>query len=101
MRANRPAGGFRPAPSGLVRLRFSDAADLGRAEAAFRAGQAPVLGDAWSNPEALALTIRGEAAVETVRAVLGVLDAAALVPEAFTVHSHELDDVLASFGAPS
>lgn len=99
MRTSRPVSEPRPAPRGLVRLRFCDASDLGRAEAAFRTGAVPGLGDAWSDQETLVLMIRGEAVVETVRAVIGVLDATAVAPEAFTVHSYELDDVLASFTA--
>lgn len=76
-------------PAAVVRLRFADASALGRAGAAFDG--------AWSDPEALTLQVPGDAGVGTVRAVLAVLDAAALVPESFTVHTNELDDVFAAF----
>ncbi|MFE0605473.1 hypothetical protein ACFW2T_27170 [Streptomyces sp. NPDC058892] len=86
-----------PAPRGLVRLRFADAVALERADAAFAAGSGPGLGDARSDPAALTLQIPGDAAVETLRAVLAILDAAGIASESLTVHSYELDDVLAAF----
>jgi hypothetical protein len=78
-------------------MRFADALDLERADAAFVAGSGPGLGEARSDPETLTLQIPGDAGAETLRGVLAVLDAAALTPEALTVHTHELDDVLAAF----
>jgi hypothetical protein len=105
----RPAGHhasgdpeFRPAPhndppAGLIRLRFGDAIALEDAGAAFGAGPGPGFGDAWSDPATLTLQIRGDAGIETLRAVLAVLDAAAITAESLTVHTHELDDVFAAF----
>lgn len=84
-------------PAGLIRLRFADAGALERAGAVFAAGRGPGFGDAWSDPAALVLQIPGDAGVETLRAVLAVLDAAALTAESLTVHTHELDDVFAAF----
>ncbi|MDL5205441.1 hypothetical protein [Streptomyces sp. ALI-76-A] len=84
-------------PDALVRLRFADAITLGRAGVAFGAGSGPGLGDAWSDPETLTLQICGDAGVDTLRAVLAVLDSAAITPEALTVHTHELDDIFAAF----
>jgi hypothetical protein len=76
-------------PAAVVRLRFADASALDRAGAAFEG--------AWSDPEALTLQVPADAGIGTLRAVLAVLDAAALVPESFTVHTNELDDVFAAF----
>ncbi|MGQ5640308.1 MULTISPECIES: hypothetical protein [unclassified Streptomyces] len=84
-------------PGALIRLRFADASALEHACAAFRAGSGPGLGDAWSDPATLSLRIPGDAGVETLRNVLAVLDAAAITPESLTVHTHELDDVVAAF----
>ncbi|WP_199920507.1 hypothetical protein [Streptomyces katrae] len=84
-------------PDGLVRLRFADAVTLERAGAAFGAGSGPGLGEAWSDPETLTLRIPADAGIETLRAVLAVLDAAAITSESLTVHTHELDDVFAAF----
>ncbi|WP_210589251.1 hypothetical protein [Streptomyces sp. GESEQ-35] len=84
-------------PDGLIRLRFADAVALERAGAAFGAGSGPGFADAWSEPATLTLRIRGDAGVETLRAVLAVLDAAAITAESLTVHTHELDDVFAAF----
>ncbi|MEV1085921.1 hypothetical protein AB0I98_48265, partial [Streptomyces sp. NPDC050211] len=84
-------------PSALIRLRFADAAALERAGAAFRAGSGPGFGDAWGDPATLTLHIPGDAGIETLRAVLAVLDAAALTAESLTVHTRELDDVFAAF----
>ncbi|MHA5051044.1 hypothetical protein [Streptomyces sp. SD15] len=92
----RPAPRNDP-PDGLIRLRFADAIALERAGAAFGAGSGPGLGDAWSDPATLTLRIRGDAGIETLRAVLAVLDAAAVTAESLTVHTHELDDVFAAF----
>ncbi|MEU0600921.1 hypothetical protein ABZ484_22180 [Streptomyces sp. NPDC006393] len=86
-------------PDGLIRLRFADEIALERAGAAFGAASGPGFGDAWSDPAALTLQIPGDAGVETLRAVLAVLDAAAVTAESLTVHTHELDDVFAAFTA--
>ncbi|WP_262062056.1 hypothetical protein [Streptomyces sp. STR69] len=76
-------------PAAVVRLRFADAGALDRAAAAFDG--------AWSDPGALTLQVPADAGVATLRAVLAVLDAAALAPESLTVHTNELDDVFAAF----
>ncbi|MGW1767282.1 hypothetical protein ACWCQL_24860 [Streptomyces sp. NPDC002073] len=91
-----PAPARNDPPDGLIRLRFADASMLERAGAAFAAGSAPGLGEARSDPATLTLRIPGSACVETLRAVLAVLDAAALPSESLTVHTHELDDVFAA-----
>ncbi|MFE9683942.1 hypothetical protein [Streptomyces sp. NPDC006285] len=88
-------------PDGLIRLRFADASALARAGAAFGAGPGPGLGDAWSDPATLTLRLHGAAGVETLRAVLAVLDAAAVTAESLTVHTRELDDVFAAFTGPA
>ncbi|MFD0069544.1 hypothetical protein [Streptomyces sp. NPDC127574] len=87
------AAGRGGAPAGVVRLRFADVVALDRAGAAFGAGPG---GGAVSDPATLTLQIPGEAGTETLRAVLEVLDAAALTAESLTVHSHELDDVFSA-----
>jgi hypothetical protein len=92
----RPAPRTDP-PDGLIRLRFADALALARAGAAFGAGSGPGSGDVWSDPATLTLRICGDAGIETLRAVLAVLDAAAITAESLTVHTHELDDVFAAF----
>jgi hypothetical protein len=93
-------------PGGVIRLRFADAPTLARAHAAFTAftavaaftaGSGPGLGGMWSDPATLSLRIAGDAGVATLRAVLAVLDSAALPAESLTVHTHELDDVFAAF----
>jgi hypothetical protein len=84
-------------PDALIRLRFADAIALERAGAAFGAGSGPGFSDAFSDPAALTLQIPGDAGIETLRAVLAVLDAAAITAESLTVHTHELDDVFAAF----
>lgn len=92
--------GARPAapPPGLIRLRFADTFALDRAGAAFGAGSGPGLGDVRSHSPTLTLEMAGDSGVDTLRSVLAVLDAAAVTAESVTVHSRELDDVLASFG---
>ncbi|MFD9491343.1 hypothetical protein ACFWA1_07705 [Streptomyces sp. NPDC060005] len=87
------AGSGRGAPPGVVRLRFADEAALERAGAAFGAGPG---GGAFSDPATLTLQIPGQAGTESLRAVLDVLDAAAVTAESLTVHSHELDDVFSA-----
>ncbi|MFF3941620.1 hypothetical protein [Streptomyces phaeofaciens] len=84
------------APPGLVRLRFADARALEAAGAAFGARPGTGPGGALSDPATLTLRIPGDTGVETVRAVLAVLDAAAVTAESLTVHSHALDDVFAA-----
>ncbi|WP_159050396.1 hypothetical protein [Streptomyces cellostaticus] len=84
-------------PDGLIRLRFADAIALERAGDAFGAGSAPGLGDALSDPATLTLQIPGDAGIETLRAVLAVLDAAAITAVSLTVHTRELDDIFAAF----
>ncbi|MGW2421050.1 hypothetical protein ACWC0C_17660 [Streptomyces sp. NPDC001709] len=84
-------------PDALIGLRFADASALERAGVAFGAGRSPGLGDAWSDPATLTLRIAGDAGVETLRAVLAVLDAAAVSAEWLTVHTRELGDVHAAF----
>ncbi|MGW2651483.1 hypothetical protein ACWC2T_43075 [Streptomyces sp. NPDC001393] len=84
-------------PAGIIRLRFADAVALGRAGAAFGAGSGSGFNNAWSNPATLTLQITADAGVETLRAVLAILDAAAVTAESLTVHTHELDDVFAAF----
>ncbi|MGW6485636.1 hypothetical protein [Streptomyces sp. NPDC055056] len=92
-RVSGRAGSGRGAPAGVVRLRFADEAALERAGAAFGAGPG---GGAFSDPQTLTLQIPGQAGTESLRAVLGVLDAAAVTAESLTVHSHELDDVFSA-----
>lgn len=84
-------------PACLIRLRFADAIALKRADAAFGAASGPDFGDTWSDPVTLTVRITCSVGVETLRAVLAVLDAAAIAPESLTVHTHELDDVFAAF----
>ncbi|MFE4695537.1 hypothetical protein ACFRIC_00455 [Streptomyces sp. NPDC056738] len=76
-------------PAAVIRLRFADAIALERAGACFEG--------ACGDPVTGTLQIPADAGVEAVRAVLAALDAAALAPESFTVHSNELDDVFAAF----
>ncbi|MFF3889381.1 hypothetical protein [Streptomyces sp. NPDC001914] len=78
-----------PAAAVVVRLRFADVVALERAGACFEG--------AVSDPATGILQVPADAGVEALRAVLAVLDAAALAPESLTVHSNELDDVFAAF----
>ncbi|MFD8733523.1 hypothetical protein ACFV06_01250 [Streptomyces sp. NPDC059618] len=80
---------FSGPPAAVIRLRFADPVALERAGACF-AG-------AYGDPETGTLQVPADAGVETLRAVLAALDAAALAPESLTVHTNELDDVLAAF----
>ncbi|MFF1699319.1 hypothetical protein ACFVXC_37795 [Streptomyces sp. NPDC058257] len=84
-------------PDALIRLRFADASALAGAAAAFGAASGQGFGEAWSDPATLTLQIPGGAGVETLRAVLAVLDAAAVTADSLTVHTHQLDDVFAAF----
>ncbi|MGW1216650.1 hypothetical protein ACWD5F_44160 [Streptomyces sp. NPDC002499] len=84
-------------PSALIRLRFADTAALERAGAAFGARLPPGLGRPSSDRAALTLRLSGDAGTQTLRAVLAVLETAAVTAESLTVHTHELDDVFAAF----
>ncbi|MFF5011569.1 hypothetical protein ACFY3G_53555 [Streptomyces phaeochromogenes] len=86
-------------PDALIRLRFADANALEGAAAAFGAASGPGFGNAWSDPATRTLHIPGGAGVETLRAVLAVLDAATVTADSLTVHTHELDDIFAAFTA--
>ncbi|MFE7853249.1 hypothetical protein [Streptomyces sp. NPDC057403] len=95
-------GGQRPVPQGesptaLVRLGFTDAEALARAGAAFAAAGHAGLGDACTDQATLTLRIPADAGVESLRAVLAVLDAATVTAESLTVHTRELNDVFAAF----
>lgn len=83
-------------PDALIRLRFTDTSALEGAAAAFGSASGP-FGEAWSDRATLTLQIPGEAGVETLRAVLAVLDAAAVPADSLTVHAHELGDLFAAF----
>ncbi|MEU5404378.1 hypothetical protein ABZ348_34430 [Streptomyces sp. NPDC005963] len=84
-------------PTALIRMRFADTRALEGAVDAFGSASGPGFGEAWSDPTTLTLQIPGEAGTETLRAVLAVLDAAAVTTDSLTVHTHELDDVFAAF----
>ncbi|MFE9837961.1 hypothetical protein ACFYP4_22910 [Streptomyces sp. NPDC005551] len=84
-------------PDALIRMRFADALTLERAGAVFGAVAHPGPGEASCDLVTLTLQIPGDAGVQTLRAVLAALDAAALTPESLTVHTHELDDLFAAF----
>jgi hypothetical protein len=83
----QPASGGDP-PAALLRLRFADALALERAGAAFGAGSGPGFGAACLEPATLTLQIPGDAGIATLRAVLAVLDSAAITAESLTVHTH-------------
>jgi hypothetical protein len=83
-------------PDALIRLRFTDTSALEGAAAAFGSASGP-FGEARSDRATLTLQIPGEAGVETLRAVLAVLDAAAVPADSLTVHAHELGDLFAAF----
>ncbi|MFE7173464.1 hypothetical protein [Streptomyces sp. NPDC057616] len=86
------------APAGVVRVRFADGPALAAAAAAVAAaGPVAGCGDAVSDPAALTLQIPAGTGLESLRALLTLLDAAAVPAQSLTVHGHELDDVLASF----
>ncbi|OIK05285.1 hypothetical protein [Streptomyces monashensis] len=102
------SAGHRPAvpeprhPDCLIRLRFADAVALERADLAFGSLSDLGFADVRSDPATLTLQIAGDAGIESLRAVLAVLDTAAITAEALTVHTHELDDVFAAFtGLPA
>ncbi|MGW6059466.1 hypothetical protein [Streptomyces sp. NPDC055189] len=93
----RPLPRSSPPPAALIRLRFAGASALEAAAASFGAASGRGFGDAWSDPATLTLHIPGDAGAETLRAVLAVLDAAAVTADSLTVHTNELDDVFAAF----
>ncbi|WP_149181660.1 ATP-binding cassette domain-containing protein [Streptomyces sp. TRM49041] len=72
-------------PGGHIRLRFSGLAELDTAARHF--------GAAARDPEELTLRIPGDGGIPTLRAVLDILDGAALRAESLTVHTPDLDDV--------
>ncbi|MFI6644624.1 hypothetical protein [Streptomyces sp. NPDC050504] len=94
-RRHHPAPGGAP-PPGLVRLRFADPYALVRAAAAFDDRTDTGLGTPLIDTATLTLQMAGDTGVGTVRAVLDVLDTAAVAAEALTVHSQALDDVFAA-----
>ncbi|MFI8962291.1 ATP-binding cassette domain-containing protein [Streptomyces sp. NPDC053493] len=72
-------------PGGHILLRFSGIAELDAAARHF--------GAAARDPEELELRVPSDGGIPTLRAVLDVLDAAALRAESLTVHTPDLDDV--------
>ncbi|MEU5807866.1 ATP-binding cassette domain-containing protein [Streptomyces sp. NPDC047718] len=83
-------------PGGHIRLRFADPAELDNAARHF--------GTAARDAEELALRIPGDGSIPTLRAVLDVLDDAAIRAESLTVHTPDLDDVfltLTGSGTPN
>jgi ABC-2 type transport system ATP-binding protein len=82
-------------PGGHIRLRFADAGGLDAAAALFGSGVST------RDSEALTLHVPSDGSIPTLRAVLDVLDNAAIEAEALTVHTPDLDDVfLALTGNP-
>ncbi|UQX04213.1 ATP-binding cassette domain-containing protein [Streptomyces sp. RerS4] len=82
-------------PGGHIRLRFASADELDAAARHF--------GAAARDPEELTLRIAGDGGIPTLRAVLDVLDHAAVRAESLTVHTPDLDDVfltLTGHGTP-
>ncbi|MGW6905949.1 ATP-binding cassette domain-containing protein [Streptomyces sp. NPDC054940] len=72
-------------PGSHIRLRFADERRLDAAARVFEVAQ--------RDPENLALQIPGDGTPATVRAVLDLLEAAAVEAESLTVHTPDLDDV--------
>ncbi|MFG2334350.1 ATP-binding cassette domain-containing protein [Streptomyces sp. NPDC048604] len=72
-------------PGGHIRLTFPDAAQLDAAAVRF-AGSV-------RDDDALSLRVAGDGGVDTLRAVLDVLDAEQLRAESLTLHTPDLDDV--------
>ncbi|MFE0736230.1 ATP-binding cassette domain-containing protein [Streptomyces sp. NPDC058855] len=72
-------------PGGHIRLRFSHPEQLEAAAHHF--------GVSSRDEDELALRVPGDGGVETLRAVLDVLDGAGLRAESLTVHTPDLDDV--------
>ncbi|MBT2407852.1 MULTISPECIES: ATP-binding cassette domain-containing protein [unclassified Streptomyces] len=82
-------------PGGHIQLGFSDLAELDVAARRF--------GAAARDPEELTLRIPSDGSIPTLRAVLDVLDDAAIRAESLTVHTPDLDDVflrLTGHGTP-
>ncbi|MCB5179770.1 ATP-binding cassette domain-containing protein [Streptomyces antimicrobicus] len=82
-------------PGGHIRLRFASLAELDSAAGQFRA--------AARDPEELTLRIPSDGSIPALRAVLDVLDDAAVQAESLTVHTPDLDDVfltLTGHGTP-
>ncbi|WP_137990784.1 ATP-binding cassette domain-containing protein [Streptomyces vilmorinianum] len=82
-------------PGGHIRLRFADAGQLDVAARHF--------GAAARDAEELTLRIPSDGSIPTLRAVLDVLDGAAVRAESLTVHAPDLDDVfltLTGHGTP-
>ncbi|MFF8839324.1 ATP-binding cassette domain-containing protein [Streptomyces sp. NPDC015130] len=82
-------------PGGHIRLRFASPGELDAAARHF--------GAAARDPEELTLRIPSDGGIPTLRAVLDVLDGAALRAESLTVHTPDLDDVfltLTGHGTP-
>ena len=83
-------------PGGHIRLRFSGLAELDSAARHF--------GTAARDPEELELRIPSDGSIPALRAVLDVLDDAAVQAESLTVHTPDLDDVfltLTGHGTPN
>ncbi|AZQ36164.1 ATP-binding cassette domain-containing protein [Streptomyces cyaneochromogenes] len=72
-------------PGSHIRLRFADERRLDAAARVFEVAQ--------RDPENLALQVPGDGTPATVRAVLDLLEAAAVEAESLTVHTPDLDDV--------
>ncbi|MFG2553862.1 ATP-binding cassette domain-containing protein [Streptomyces sp. NPDC048581] len=72
-------------PGSHIRLRFADERQLDAAARVFEVAQ--------RDPENLALNVPGDGTPATVRAVLDLLEAAAVEAESLTVHTPDLDDV--------
>ncbi|SDO07265.1 ABC-2 type transport system ATP-binding protein [Streptomyces sp. cf386] len=72
-------------PGSHIRLRFADERRLDAAARVFAVAQ--------RDPENLALQVPGDGTPATVRAVLDLLEAAAVEAESLTVHTPDLDDV--------
>ncbi|MFI1936218.1 ATP-binding cassette domain-containing protein [Streptomyces purpureus] len=82
-------------PGGHIRLQFADLTELDSAARHF--------GAAARDPEELSLRIPSDGSIPTLRAVLDVLDDAAVRAESLTVHTPDLDDVfltLTGHGTP-
>jgi ABC-2 type transport system ATP-binding protein len=72
-------------PGGHIRLQFADTRGL--------EGAARTLGEATRDDEALTLQVPTDGSVQSLKAVLDRLDAAAIAVEGVSVHTADLDDV--------
>ncbi|MFE1377898.1 ATP-binding cassette domain-containing protein [Streptomyces sp. NPDC058740] len=82
-------------PGGHIELRFADLSALDTAARHF--------GAAARDPEELTLRVPSDGGIPTLRAVLDILDGAAVPAESLTVHTPDLDDVfltLTGHGTP-